>query len=221
MTYSHRLASRGAVRASSRPTPSPSGAAAPVGQMAIRSAFLLGAEAVVGHRSPPRTAEMAKAGGRSPVDFEQESVVERLNELTNGKGPEKCIDCVGLEATSPSRCPIASMTRQADAMAESRPWSCPSRNDTCMPLPATVSIRASMAAWWTRSQWACDEQGPEVPHGQTHVNRWTDDLLRRIEEGQIDPSFVITHTAPLKQGPEMYKVFRDKQDSCVKVVLKP
>jgi threonine dehydrogenase-like Zn-dependent dehydrogenase len=57
--------------------------------------------------------------------------------------------------------------------------------------------------------------------GQTHVNRWMDNLLRRIEEGQIDPSFVITHTARLDEGPEMYKVFRDKQDSCVKVVLKP
>jgi threonine dehydrogenase-like Zn-dependent dehydrogenase len=57
--------------------------------------------------------------------------------------------------------------------------------------------------------------------GQTHVNRWTDDLLRRIEEGQIDPSFVITHTVGLEEGPEMYKVFRDKQDSCIKVVLKP
>lgn len=57
--------------------------------------------------------------------------------------------------------------------------------------------------------------------GQTHVNRWTDELLRRIEEGQIDPSFVITHTAGLEQGPEMHKIFRDKQDSCVKVVLKP
>jgi len=57
--------------------------------------------------------------------------------------------------------------------------------------------------------------------GQTHVNRWTDDLLHRIEEGQIDPSFVITHSVPLAQGPEMYKVFRDKRDSCIKVVLKP
>ena len=57
--------------------------------------------------------------------------------------------------------------------------------------------------------------------GQTHVNRWTDDLLRRIEEGQIDPSFVITHTVGLEHGPEMYKTFRDKQDGCIKVVLKP
>jgi threonine dehydrogenase-like Zn-dependent dehydrogenase len=57
--------------------------------------------------------------------------------------------------------------------------------------------------------------------GQTHVNRWTDDLVRRIAEGQIDPSFVITHTAPLKRGPEMYKTFRDKVDGCIKVVLKP
>jgi threonine dehydrogenase-like Zn-dependent dehydrogenase len=57
--------------------------------------------------------------------------------------------------------------------------------------------------------------------GQTHVNRWTDDLLKRIVEGQIDPSFVITHSVPLEQGPEMYKVFRDKEDGCIKVVLKP
>jgi threonine dehydrogenase-like Zn-dependent dehydrogenase len=64
-------------------------------------------------------------------------------------------------------------------------------------------------------------KGLTVRTGQTNVNRWTDDLLRRIETGQIDPSFVITHTVPLERGPEMYRVFRDKQDSCIKVVLKP
>jgi threonine dehydrogenase-like Zn-dependent dehydrogenase len=64
-------------------------------------------------------------------------------------------------------------------------------------------------------------KGLTIRTGQTHVNRWSDDLLRRIEEGQIDPSFVITHTEPLERGPEMYKTFRDKQDGCIKVVLKP
>jgi threonine dehydrogenase-like Zn-dependent dehydrogenase len=64
-------------------------------------------------------------------------------------------------------------------------------------------------------------KGITIRADQTHVKRWTDDLLRRIEDDQIDPSFVITHTTPLQDGPEMYKVFRDKQDSCVKVVLKP
>jgi threonine dehydrogenase-like Zn-dependent dehydrogenase len=64
-------------------------------------------------------------------------------------------------------------------------------------------------------------KGLTVRTGQTHVNRWTTDLLRRVQEGQIDPSFVITHTVGLERGPEMYKVFRDKQDGCVKVVLKP
>ena len=64
-------------------------------------------------------------------------------------------------------------------------------------------------------------KGLTIRTGQTHVNRWTDDLLHRIEDGQIDPSFVITHTMTLDEGPEMYKVFRDKQDSCIKVVLKP
>jgi threonine dehydrogenase-like Zn-dependent dehydrogenase len=64
-------------------------------------------------------------------------------------------------------------------------------------------------------------KGLTMRTGQTHVNRWTDDLLRRIEQGEIDPSFVITHTVPLEQGPEMYQMFRDKRDSCIKVVLKP
>jgi threonine dehydrogenase-like Zn-dependent dehydrogenase len=64
-------------------------------------------------------------------------------------------------------------------------------------------------------------KGLTVRSGQTHVNRWTDDLLRRIESGQIDPSFVITHTEPLSSGPEMYRTFRDKRDGCIKVVLKP
>jgi threonine dehydrogenase-like Zn-dependent dehydrogenase len=64
-------------------------------------------------------------------------------------------------------------------------------------------------------------KGLTIRMGQTHVHRWTDDLLSRIEDGQIDPSFVVTHTASLADGPEMYKIFRDKQDSCIKVVLKP
>jgi threonine dehydrogenase-like Zn-dependent dehydrogenase len=64
-------------------------------------------------------------------------------------------------------------------------------------------------------------KGLTIRTGQTHVNRWTDDLLHRIESGQIDPSFVITHSVPLEHGPDMYRVFRNKQDSCIKVVLKP
>ena len=64
-------------------------------------------------------------------------------------------------------------------------------------------------------------KGLTIRTGQTHVRRWTDDLLRRIEEGQIDPSFVITHTVKLEEGPAMYKTFRDKEDGCIKVVLKP
>jgi threonine dehydrogenase-like Zn-dependent dehydrogenase len=64
-------------------------------------------------------------------------------------------------------------------------------------------------------------KGLTIRSAQTHVRRWTDDLLRRIEEGQIDPSFVITHKVPLDRGPEMYPTFRDKRDGCIKVVLQP
>ena len=64
-------------------------------------------------------------------------------------------------------------------------------------------------------------KGLTLRTGQTHVNRWSGDLLRRIQEGQIDPSFVITHTTPLEEGPRMYRAFRDKEDACIKVVMKP
>jgi threonine dehydrogenase-like Zn-dependent dehydrogenase len=76
------------------------------------------------------------------------------------------------------------------------------------------------AAGWKRLGLVMNK-GLTIKTGQTHVNRWTDDLLERIDRGEIDPSFVITHSVGLEQGPEMYKVFRDKSDSCIKVLLKP
>ncbi|TCU76735.1 threonine dehydrogenase-like Zn-dependent dehydrogenase [Bradyrhizobium sp. R2.2-H] len=195
----------------------------PVGQMAIRSAILLGANQVIAIDCLPERLSMAEAGGATTINFETESVLERLKELTDGKGPEKCIDCVGMESHVMASLPDTLLDRAKQmVMAESdRPHVLREMIYVCRPggiisVPGVYSGLSDMLPMG-----AFMNKGLTMRTGQTHVNRWTDDLLRRIEEGEIDPSFVITHTVPLEQGPEMYQVFRDKRDSCVKVVLKP
>lgn len=195
----------------------------PVGQMAIRSAILLGANQVIAIDCLPERLSMAEAGGATTINFETESVLERLNELTDGKGPEKCIDCVGMESHVMASLPDTLLDRAKQmVMAESdRPHVLREMIYVCRPggiisVPGVYSGLSDMLPMG-----AFMNKGLTMRTGQTHVNRWTDDLLHRIEEGEIDPSFVITHTVPLSQGPEMYQVFRDKRDSCVKVVLKP
>jgi threonine dehydrogenase-like Zn-dependent dehydrogenase len=196
--------------------------AGPVGQMAIRSAILLGARQVVAIDRVPERLAMAAAGGAITINFDEESVIERLNELTNGKGPEKCIDAVGMEAHATAT--IDSMydrVKQATMMETDRPHVLREMAYVCRPA-GTLSIPGVYGGLLDKIPFgAIMNKGLTIRTGQTHVNRWTDDLLRRIEEGQIDPSFVITHTVSLDQGPEMYKIFRDKQDGCIKVVLKP
>jgi threonine dehydrogenase-like Zn-dependent dehydrogenase len=195
----------------------------PVGQMAIRSAILLGANQVIAIDCLPERLSMAEAGGATTINFETESVLERLQDLTDGKGPEKCIDCVGMESHVMASLPDTLLDRAKQmVMVESdRPHVLREMIYVCRPggiisVPGVYSGLSDMLPMG-----AFMNKGLTMRTGQTHVNRWTDDLLRRIEDGEIDPSFVITHTVPLEQGPEMYQVFRDKRDSCVKVVLKP
>ncbi|WP_426957478.1 zinc-dependent alcohol dehydrogenase [Muricoccus radiodurans] len=195
----------------------------PVGQMAIRSAILLGARQVVAIDHLPERLSMAEAAGAITINFKQESVIQRLNDLTAGKGPEKCIDCVGLEAhVSPSHPDsILDRAKQMMVMENDRPHVLREMIYVCAPA-GVISIPGVYSGLVDKIPMGIAmNKGLTFRMGQTHVNRWTDDLLRRIEEGQIDPSFVITHTVPLEDGPEMYQVFRDKQDSCIKVVLKP
>jgi threonine dehydrogenase-like Zn-dependent dehydrogenase len=195
----------------------------PVGQMAIRSAVLLGARQVVAIDCVPERLSMAAAGGAITINFEEESVVERLNELTAGKGPDKCIDCVGLEAhVTPSQPDtLLDRAKQAVMLESDRPHVLREMIYVCRPA-GIISVAGVYGGLIDKLPFGMAmNKGLTFRMGQTHVNRWTDDLLRRIEQGQIDPSFVITHTARLEDGPEMYKVFRDKQDSCIKVVLKP
>ena len=196
--------------------------AGPVGQMAIRSAILLGAKQVIAIDRVPERLAMAAAGGAITINFDEESVIERLNELTNGKGPEKCIDSVGMEAHAAGTVDaMYDRVKQATMLETDRPHVLREMAYVCRPA-GTLSVPGVYGGLLDKIPFcAIMNKGLTIRTGQTHVNRWTDDLLRRIEEGQIDPSFVITHTVPLDQGPEMYKIFRDKQDGCIKVVLKP
>ena len=195
----------------------------PVGQMAIRSAILLGAKQVVAIDHLPERLEMAEAGGAITINFDEESVVERLNELTGGEGPEKCIDAIGMEAHVSHSMPdtVYDRAKQMLGAESDRPHVLREMIYVCRPA-GVISIPGVYSGLVDKIPMGqVMNKGLTIRTGQTHVNRWTDDLLKRIEDGQIDPSFVITHTVSLDEGPEMYKVFRDKQDSCIKVVLKP
>ena len=194
----------------------------PVGQFTIRSAILLGAKQVIAIDRVPERLVMAQSAGATTINFETESVVERLNDLTQGKGPEKCIDAVGMEAHVTSTLDsVVDRAKQAMMMETDRPHVLREMMYVCRPA-GTLSIPGVYGGLMDKIPFgAAMNKGLTFRMGQTHVNRWTDDLLRRIEEGEIDPSFVITHRMNLNDAPEMYKTFRDKKDGCIKVVLTP
>jgi len=196
--------------------------AGPVGQFAIRSAVIMGARQVVAIDHVPERLAMAEAGGAIAINFDEESVLERLGELTGGKGPEKCIDAVGLEShVGRSVDSMYDRAKQAVMLETDRPHVLREMIYVCRPA-GILSVPGVYGGLVDKLPFgALMNKGLTVRTGQTHVNRWTGDLLRRIEEGQIDPTFVITHSVDLADGPAMYRTFRDKQDGCIKVVLRP
>jgi threonine dehydrogenase-like Zn-dependent dehydrogenase len=196
--------------------------AGPVGQFAIRSAVMLGARQVIAIDGLPDRLSMAEAGGAIAINYEEESVLERLQQLTGGKGPEKCIDAVGLEAhATRSLDSMMDRAKQAVMLESDRPHVLREMIYACRPA-GTLSVPGVYGGFVDKIPFgALMNKGLTLRTGQTHVNRWTDDLLRRVQENEIDPSFVITHECALEDGPQMYHTFREKHDGCVKVVLHP
>jgi threonine dehydrogenase-like Zn-dependent dehydrogenase len=196
--------------------------AGPVGQFAIRSALMLGAEQVVCIDYMEDRLSMARAGGAITINFKEESVLDRLHDLTDGKGPDKCIDCVGMEAhVTRSVDSVYDRAKQALMMETDRPHVLREMIYVCRP-GGILSVPGVYGGLLDKIPFgALMNKGLTLRTGQTHVNRWTDDLLQMIQDGQIDPSFVVTHTASLEDGPDLYWTFRNKVDGCVKVVLKP
>lgn len=196
--------------------------AGPVGQFCVRSAVLLGAAQVIAIDNVPERLSMARAGGATTINFDEEGVLERLKQLTRGKGPEKCIDAVGMEAHATRTIDSAyDRAKQAVMLESDRPHVLREMIYACRPC-GVLSVPGVYGGLVDKIPFgALMNKGLTLRTGQTHVNRWADDLLRRVIEGQIDPTFVITHSVKLEQGPQMYKTFRDKEDGCVKVVMKP
>src|SRR5688500_18713036 len=193
----------------------------PVGQFAIRSAFLLGAERVIAiDRFPERLALAAKAQA-DPLNYGQFDVHEALRTMTGGRGPDACIDAVGMESHGLGVRHWYDRTKQAAMLETDRPYVLRQAINACRK-GGTVSIPGVYGGFIDKMPiGAAFNKGLTLKMGQTHVHRYLPRLLQHIEKGDIDPSFVITHTVPIDDAPEMYKTFRDKKDGCIKVVLKP
>lgn len=194
----------------------------PVGQMAIRSAFLLGAERVIAIDTVPERLAMARAGGAVTLDFHEEDIYDRLMELTRGRGADACIDAVGTEAdATASADSVVDRVKTALFMGTDRPHVLRQAIHCCRNF-GTVSIVGVYGGFLDKvPMGSAINRGLRFRMAQTPVQHYLAPLMERIEKGEIDPSFVITHRASLEDGPDLYKTFRDKQDGCIKVVLKP
>jgi threonine dehydrogenase-like Zn-dependent dehydrogenase len=194
----------------------------PVGQMAIRSAFLLGAERVIAIDRFPERLRMAANGGAEIINYmEVDDVLDVLRDMTGGRGPDACIDAVGLEAHGHTAGALYDKVKAATFMASDRPNVLRQCIMACRK-GGTVSIPGVYGGLLDKIPFgAAMNKGLTFKMGQTHMMKYMKPLLQRIERKEIDPSFVITHRVSLEDTPEMYKTFRDKQDECIKVVLKP
>jgi threonine dehydrogenase-like Zn-dependent dehydrogenase len=194
----------------------------PVGQFAIRSAYLLGAGRVIAIDRVPERLDLARAGGAEVINFEEDKdVIEKLKELTSGRGPDACIDAVGVEAHGTGLPAIYDQVKSALKMETDRPTALRQAIQGCRP-GGTLSIPGVYGGFVDKiNMGAAFGKGLTFRMGQTHTQRYMKPLLSRIEQGQIDPSFVITHRLALAEASNAYKVFREKEDGCIKVVLKP
>ena len=193
----------------------------PVGQFAIRSAFLLGAGRVIAIDTVPERLRMAADAGAETLDSMKDDVFERLMDMTGGIGPDACIDAVGLEAHGPHLDYYYDKAKTMAFMATDRA-SALRQAIHCCRKGGTVSIPGVYGGFIDKvPMGAAFNKGLTFKMGQTHVQKYLPRLLEHILNGEIDPSFVVTHHVPIDKATEMYKTFRDKQDGCIKVVLKP
>ena len=197
--------------------------AGPVGQFAIASARMLGAERIIAIDRFEYRLRMAreKAGATETINYEKVNVLEALKEMTGGRGPDACIDAVGMEAHGPTAMYAFDRAKQALMLETDRPIALREAIMACRS-GGTISVigvygglidKFPMGAVMNRSL--------TIRTGQCHVHRYMKPLLERIQRGDIDPSFVITHRLELDQAPDGYDMFLNKEDECMKVVLKP
>jgi threonine dehydrogenase-like Zn-dependent dehydrogenase len=194
----------------------------PVGQFAMKSAFLLGAERVIAiDRFPERLRMAREKVGAETLNYEEVDVRDALKEMTGGRGPDACIDAVGMEAHSPGVLGAYDRAKQAMMLETDRPIALRQAIMSCRNggIVSVIGVyggfidKFPMGSLMNRSL--------TIRTGQCHVQRYMRPLLERIQNGDIDPSFVITHHMRLEDAPEGFAMFREKQDDCIKIVLKP
>jgi threonine dehydrogenase-like Zn-dependent dehydrogenase len=194
----------------------------PVGLFAIRSAFLLGAERVIAIDRFPYRLQKAQEAGAEVVNYdEHDDLVQLLKDMTGNMGPDSCMDAVGMEASGHTLPFMVDRAKQVMRMSFDRPnvfrqciMACRKGGTISMP-----GVYGGLVDKIPLGQFM--NKGLTLKTGQTHMMRYMKPLLELIEQRKIDPSFVISHRVPLDKAPDMYKIFRDKQDECTKVVLDP
>lgn len=194
----------------------------PVGQFAIQSAHMLGAERVIAVDHVPERLMMAARNSRvETINYEQEDVIATLNEMTGGRGPDACIEAVGMEAHGTGLDALYDRVEQALRLETGRPTALRYAMLACRK-GGTLSLAGVFGGFVDKiPMGAVMNKGLQLRTGQTHVHRYLRPLLQRVQKGEIDPSFIVTHRMSLDEAPRGYKIFRDKQEDCVKVVLKP
>jgi threonine dehydrogenase-like Zn-dependent dehydrogenase len=194
----------------------------PVGQFAIKSAYMLGAGRVIAIDRVPERLELARRfAGAEVLNYEEDTVLEALREMTGGRGPDSCIDAVGLEAHGGGLDGFYDRVKQALRLETDRPTALRLAIQACRK-GGVVSIPGVYGGLLDKFPLgAAFNKGLTLKMGQTHVHRYLQPLLQRIERGDIDPTGIITHRLSLDEAPAAYRTFRDKQDNCIKVVLTP
>jgi len=194
----------------------------PVGQLAIKSACLLGAERVIAIDRFPYRLRIARerAGAAETINYEECDVRETLRDLTGGRGPDACIDAVGMEGHAPGMLGAYDKVKQTMMLESDRP---PALRQAILACRSggTVSVAGVYGGFVDKFPiGAIVNRALTLKSGQTHVQRYTRPLLDRIQKGEVDPSFIITHTMSLDEAPAGYEMFLNKEDECLKVVLK-
>jgi len=194
----------------------------PVGQFAIRSAWMLGAGRVIAIDRFRERLELAQKANAETLNYDEiDDVPEELKEMTGGIGPDSCIDAVGMEAHGHSMLALWDLAKQKTGMYADRTTVLREVIQACRK-EGTVSLPGVYAGFIDKMPLGTAfGKGLTFKMGQTHVHRYMRPLLKKIEEGQISPAEIISHRLRLEDAPEAYKTFRQKKDHCVKVVLRP
>jgi threonine dehydrogenase-like Zn-dependent dehydrogenase len=195
----------------------------PVGQFSIRSARMLGAERIIAIDRIPERLQMAKEQSKADevLNYEEVNVGDALKEMTGGRGPDAVIDAVGLEAHGTDFIAFYDQVKQAVRLEPDRPTALRQVILAC-GKGGNVSIPGAYGGFIDKvPMGAAMNKGLTFKTGQTHVHRYLHTLLEFIQNGEIDPSYIITHRLPLKEAPHGYEIFKHKKDNCIKVVLKP